>query len=443
MTHRSSEQYTPPKPSTISRRLRNRANQNLVTRPAEFPRRSVISLTRRAATLPRRNHIAYQTPEPQTSTSDWESVEAPRGPSKICLAQSAPTYTTQSHDFLVNQQAQSLSDSDSPSSAPDNQASPKVVSAHDYHFQPAQALSFLPSPLLSATGSRDFEPQPPANPEQPHDSPLGFQDMSTLGFMMAPSQYGMNHYGSPPTTYSPNYPPQHSYAEQRSTGPGPYSSSYASSPSLTNDGHTRRQEPHTVLPPYQPQQSLPRSPFQPGQPQESMRGGSAPLASSSHNYTYSAPSSSLPSQPLGSNAYPPPQLYPPSTYGVSDYHPLPTMYPPSSTTPAAYPSYDTPNHPPSHGNTGPPLSSSPGAQHSAVMPRLLNSRPKPTCWDHGCNGRQFSTFSNLLRHQREKSGTASKSFCPKCGAEFTRTTARNGHMAHDKCKARRASESDR
>lgn len=72
--------------------------------------------------------------------------------------------------------------------------------------------------------------------------------------------------------------------------------------------------------------------------------------------------------------------------------------------------------------------------------RVLNSRPKPQCWEHGCNGRQFSTFSNLLRHQREKSGTAAKSYCPRCGAEFTRTTARNGHMAHDKCKPRKASD---
>ncbi|KAF2716184.1 hypothetical protein K431DRAFT_323980 [Polychaeton citri CBS 116435] len=73
--------------------------------------------------------------------------------------------------------------------------------------------------------------------------------------------------------------------------------------------------------------------------------------------------------------------------------------------------------------------------------RVLNQRPKPQCWEHGCNGRQFSTFSNLLRHQREKSGTAAKSYCPRCGAEFTRTTARNGHLAHDKCsKQRRPSE---
>ncbi|KAF7185895.1 putative C2H2-type zinc-finger transcription factor orf8 [Pseudocercospora fuligena] len=67
--------------------------------------------------------------------------------------------------------------------------------------------------------------------------------------------------------------------------------------------------------------------------------------------------------------------------------------------------------------------------------RVLNQRPKPQCWEHGCNGRQFSSFSNLLRHQREESGTASKSYCPKCGAEFTRTTARNAHLAHDKCTA--------
>ena len=68
--------------------------------------------------------------------------------------------------------------------------------------------------------------------------------------------------------------------------------------------------------------------------------------------------------------------------------------------------------------------------------RVLASRPKPQCWDHGCNGRQFSTFSNLLRHQREKSGSAMKSVCPHCGTEFTRTTARNGHLYGGKCKGR-------
>ena len=36
-----------------------------------------------------------------------------------------------------------------------------------------------------------------------------------------------------------------------------------------------------------------------------------------------------------------------------------------------------------------PLESSPGDLE------IMSSRPKPQCWDHGCNGRQFSTFSNL------------------------------------------------
>ncbi|KAK5990870.1 putative C2H2-type zinc-finger transcription factor orf8 [Cladobotryum mycophilum] len=92
---------------------------------------------------------------------------------------------------------------------------------------------------------------------------------------------------------------------------------------------------------------------------------------------------------------------------------------------------------------GPAGSSSTGngvgshAQEGNSHVRVVQSRPKPRCWEHGCNGRQFSTFSNLLRHQREKSGQAAKATCPNCGAEFTRTTARNGHLLHDKCKQRR------
>lgn len=103
--------------------------------------------------------------------------------------------------------------------------------------------------------------------------------------------------------------------------------------------------------------------------------------------------------------------------------------------------------PPRHQTYPPPYRSGSVATEAPTAPtsgqapvKVVNSRPKPQCWDHGCNGRQFSTFSNLLRHQREKSGTAAKSYCPRCGAEFTRTTAMKGHMAHDKCK--RANTSD-
>ncbi|KAK8011757.1 hypothetical protein PG989_000017 [Apiospora arundinis] len=83
------------------------------------------------------------------------------------------------------------------------------------------------------------------------------------------------------------------------------------------------------------------------------------------------------------------------------------------------------------------LSSGSSPSHEGHV-RVVQSRPKPQCWEHGCNGRQFSTFGNLPRHQREKSGQA-KAVCPNCGTEFTRTTARNGHLANDKCKQRRNS----
>jgi hypothetical protein len=135
-------------------------------------------------------------------------------------------------------------------------------------------------------------------------------------------------------------------------------------------------------------------------------------------------------------------IYPPSRYEMGTYSTLsPTMYPPASTA-AAYPAYESGLAPPNAGSVA-GLPSSPSNQGNGVMPRVPNSRPKPQCWEHGCSGRQFSTFSNLLRHQREKSGTAAKSYCPRCGAEFTRTTSRNGHMAHEKCKPRRTSDSSR
>ena len=130
----------------------------------------------------------------------------------------------------------------------------------------------------------------------------------------------------------------------------------------------------------------------------------------------------------------------PSQQGVSAYATSYSVYP-SSQAPS-YPSaaglgltqpMDYPRSSRVSRSRGSSLSRSPNMDDQV---RVVGARPKPQCWDHGCNGRQFSTFSNLLRHQREKSGTASKSYCPRCGAEFTRTTARNGHMAHEKCKPR-------
>jgi hypothetical protein len=65
---------------------------------------------------------------------------------------------------------------------------------------------------------------------------------------------------------------------------------------------------------------------------------------------------------------------------------------------------------------------------------------KPRCWDHGCNGREFSSKSNLMRHVKEKSGASNKCCCPLCGAIFTRSSARDTHLAKMSCnKIRRYS----
>jgi hypothetical protein len=59
------------------------------------------------------------------------------------------------------------------------------------------------------------------------------------------------------------------------------------------------------------------------------------------------------------------------------------------------------------------------------------------CWESGCDGTKFSSFSNLLRHQREqhgeKHGESAKATCNLCGLEFTRTTARNVHQENRVC----------
>jgi|SRR5690242_4477602 len=122
---------------------------------------------------------------------------------------------------------------------------------------------------------------------------------STLGYTMPHSQYGMNHYGSPQSSYSSGYPPvsQHAYSDSRSSTAGAYASSYASSPGLQHEQQTRRQEEHPVLPPYQPQHaSYGRSAYSQHQTLDSARP-----SSSTGGYSYPAPHSNLPSQNLDNN----------------------------------------------------------------------------------------------------------------------------------------------
>ncbi|TID14229.1 Actin-related protein 4 [Venturia nashicola] len=77
---------------------------------------------------------------------------------------------------------------------------------------------------------------------------------------------------------------------------------------------------------------------------------------------------------------------------------------------------------------------SPGYVDTAGVRVVDVTQREARCYEHGCNGRLYSNFSNLLRHQREKSGKAKKVRCTKCGKLFTRSTAMKSHMMNKKCK---------
>ncbi|KKA17927.1 hypothetical protein T310_8127 [Rasamsonia emersonii CBS 393.64] len=174
------------------------------------------------------------------------------------------------------------------------------------------------------------------------------------------------------------------------------------------------------------------TPEQPPQrrPDEPLPPFSAPNAYSSSQ----APVYPTAPYPLGVQQAPNQQFYPPSAaynFNQPNYDIPQTSFVPST----PYPITTSPD---SRIPVAPSPFVTPGSTAGTPEPesqvRVIESRPKPQCWDHGCNGREFSTFSNLLRHQRERSGAAAKSECPHCGAVFTRTTARNTHIAQGKCK---------
>ncbi|KAL4793125.1 hypothetical protein BDV19DRAFT_391567 [Aspergillus venezuelensis] len=69
------------------------------------------------------------------------------------------------------------------------------------------------------------------------------------------------------------------------------------------------------------------------------------------------------------------------------------------------------------------------SRHGPYKATLMEIR----CWDHGCEGRKFSSLGNYRRHLREKNGQAKVHPCPDCGRVFTRSTARNFHRESGTC----------
>lgn len=162
MTPRSPKQH--PKTTTISRRLRSRAQQNLSVQPPEpLQLRSVRP--RRAATLP----------EPHLDTLQLH----PRfSPTRGLQASGA------SHALETSQQQQDILHS--PHTSPQVSNSGPVTTAHstisNFRISPLSAFEFPPSPLLSVSSSLDFEVSLSSTDHQQPQNPLiDYQDMRYAG----------------------------------------------------------------------------------------------------------------------------------------------------------------------------------------------------------------------------------------------------------------------
>ncbi|KAL4810623.1 hypothetical protein BDV18DRAFT_155236 [Aspergillus unguis] len=80
-----------------------------------------------------------------------------------------------------------------------------------------------------------------------------------------------------------------------------------------------------------------------------------------------------------------------------------------------------------------PCASSSSSSSSSKGSSTSTSTLEIRCWDHGCEGRKFSSLGNYRRHLREKNGQAKVHPCPDCGRVFTRSTARNFHRESGTC----------
>ncbi|KAL4738909.1 hypothetical protein BDV11DRAFT_188720 [Aspergillus similis] len=75
----------------------------------------------------------------------------------------------------------------------------------------------------------------------------------------------------------------------------------------------------------------------------------------------------------------------------------------------------------------------PSRRKNVFMDAISDADTTFRCWDHGCEGRKFSSVGNYRRHLREKNGQAKMHPCPDCGRVFTRSTARNFHRQSGTC----------
>jgi hypothetical protein len=176
MTHRSSNPHQ-PKTTTISRRLRDLADQNLSVQPPEIPQiRGARS--HRAADLPtpRHNSIDYQTGSHPLSLA-WNTSHVLEDiPSNNTLHSLTSDHTPSQNPTFA--QTLDFPHHKSPRGPNSELASSAGLEATRIPLdQPTRASTFVSSPLSSVSGSNNLELQLSADLEQPNESFLELQDM--------------------------------------------------------------------------------------------------------------------------------------------------------------------------------------------------------------------------------------------------------------------------
>ena len=177
MTPRSPKQQH-PKTTTISRRLRNRADQELSVQPPEIPQlRSVRP--RRAATLPTPRHdpLVLQPPESHPPPLFWETKDAvgevelsgTSHPAELCENQPVDLVLAQALNFGPYDSVRGSHSELVPTTEPHS----------NQNYQPLQTseTELPPSPLPSVSGNLDFELPLSADPQLSHNPFIDLQDM--------------------------------------------------------------------------------------------------------------------------------------------------------------------------------------------------------------------------------------------------------------------------
>jgi hypothetical protein len=161
-----------PKTATISRRLRNRAGQNLAIQPPELPRLTSVR-SHPAANLSGPCDTPLDTPrqDSQQHRVTWEFGDLTEDPQPSHTLYSAPVYA----DL---EQTLGYSPHNSPHSSHSVPKSAELPSVRNYQQGHFSLSGLPPSPLPSVTGSLDFEaPLTSAEPQQSRIPIIELQEM--------------------------------------------------------------------------------------------------------------------------------------------------------------------------------------------------------------------------------------------------------------------------